>query len=93
MKPKLVPTAKFKKDLKRLQKRGLDLDELYFVINKLLNCETLDPKHRDHALTGNYAGFRECHIRPDWLFIYAICEDKLILTAARCGSHSDLFNE
>ena len=93
MKLKLVPTTKFKKDLKRLKKRGLPLKELYEIIEKLLNFEKLDSKQKDHALTGNYAGFRECHVRPDWLFIYAIQEDKLILTASRTGTHSDLFDE
>lgn len=93
MKLKLIPTTKFKKDLKRLKKRGLPLEELYAVIEKLLNLEKLDPQQKDHALTGNYVGFRECHVRPDWLFVYAIQEDKLILTASRTGTHSDLFDK
>ena len=93
MKLRLVPTTKFKKDLKRLKKRGLPLDELYEIIEQLLNLGQLEPKYRDHALTGNYIGFRECHVRPDWLFIYAISEEKLILTALRSGTHSDLFDE
>ena len=93
MKLKLVPTTKFKKDLKRLKKRGLPLEELYGIIEKLLNVEKLDAKQKDHALTGNYVGFRECHVRLDWLFVYAIQEDKLILTASRTGTHSDLFDE
>ena len=92
MKLKLVPTSKFKKDLKRLMKRGVPLEELYEVIEQLLNLEQLAPKYKDHALTGNYLGFRECHIRADWLLIYSICEEKLIVTASRTGSHSDLFD-
>lgn len=93
MKLKLIPTTKFKKDVKRLKKRGFNLDELYGIIEQLLNLETLDPKLKDHPLKGKYAGFRECHVQPDWLFIYAICEDKLILTASRTGTHSDVFDE
>ena len=92
MKLKLVPTLKFKKDLKRLQKRGFNLNELREIVEQLRNFKTLDAKYKDHALVGNYTGFRECHVRSDWLFIYSICEDELILTASRTGSHSDLFN-
>lgn len=93
MKLRLVPTTKFKKDVKRLEKRGLPLDELYAVIGQLLDSEKLDERHRDHALAGRYMGFRECHIRPDWLLIYAVSAEKLILTASRTGTHADLFDE
>ena len=90
---KLVPTVQFKKDYKRAKKRGLDMSELQVVLDKLCAEEPLEERHRDHALTGNYIGFRECHIRPDWLLVYAIDQGKLILTASRTGTHSDLFNE
>lgn len=90
---RLVPTTKFKKDLKKIKKRGYNLEELQLVLNKLCAEESLDDKYRDHALVGIYTGFRECHIRPDWLLIYAIEKDKLILTAAGTGSHSDLFKQ
>ncbi len=93
MKLRLVPTTKFKKDVKRLEKRGLPLNELYVVIGQLLDSEKLDAKHKDHALVGRYAGFRECHIRPDWLLVYAINAERLILTASRTGTHADLFDE
>ena len=73
-------------------KRGAPLEELYEVIEKLLNSEQLASKYKDHALTGNYLGFRECHIRADWLLIYSICDEKLTLTASRTGTHSDLFD-
>lgn len=84
-------SAKFKKDFKLAKKRGLPMQELKAVIEKLANGETLEQKNRDHALTGNYAMFRECHIRPDWLLIYRINENELELIAHRTGTHSDLF--
>lgn len=68
----LIVTNKFKKDLKRIRKQGKDLDLLQDVLQTLLEENELDVKHRDHALTGNYIGFRECHIEPDWLLIYMI---------------------
>lgn len=89
---KLQATSKFRKDYKRIKKRGLDIFPLQEVLDKLCAGEALDPKHKDHALTGSYQGFRECHIQPDWLLIYAIHEDELILVDSRTGSHADLFN-
>ena len=67
------------------------MDLLDQVLNLLLNEEPLEIKHHDHALTGNYTGFRECHIQPDWLLIYMVNDTELILTATRTGTHSDLF--
>ncbi|MCI7194280.1 MULTISPECIES: type II toxin-antitoxin system YafQ family toxin [Acidaminococcus] len=90
MKYELVMTSRFRKDLKRMVKRGLPLNELEQVLDWLSDGIVLGPKYRDHELSGNYAGFRECHIRPDWLLIYMVEEEKLILTATRTGSHSDL---
>ena len=87
----LITTTQFKKDLKRIRKRGLDLNSLKFVLDTLQKQEALPLKYRDHALVGNYRGFRECHSESDWLLIYTISNEKLILTAARTGSHSDLF--
>lgn len=87
----LVTTSQFRKDLKRIRKRGYDLSKLDDVINTLLQEKPLNEKHYDHALTGNYINFRECHIEPDWLLIYAVDKGKLILTVARTGTHSDLF--
>lgn len=89
----LVTTTKFRKDYKRIKKRGNDLSLLENVLDTLLREETLDQKYKDHALTGNYIGFRECHIQSDWLLIYAINASELILTASRTGTHSDLFDE
>lgn len=90
---KLVTTTKFRKDYKRAKKRGYDLSLLENVLDTLLREEKLADRYRDHALTGNYTGFRECHIQSDWLLIYAISESELILTASRTGTHSDLFDE
>lgn len=87
----LITTTQFRKDLKRIKKRGLNLNSLKFVLDTLQKQEPLPLKYRDHALVGNYKGFRECHIEPDWLLIYTVSNKKLILTAARTGSHSDLF--
>ena len=87
----LITTTQFKKDLKRIRKRCLDLNSLKFVLDTLQKQEALPLKYRDHALVGNYRGFRECHIESDWLLIYTISNEKLILTAVRTGSHSDLF--
>ena len=86
---KLITTTQFRKDLKRIKKRGLNLQKLQEVLTQLINNQSLDPKHRDHALTGNYIGFRECHIEPDWLLIYAVDKGQLVLVASRTGSHSD----
>ena len=87
----LVMTIQFRKDLKRINKRGKDLSLLKDVLQTLREEQALEEKYHDHALTGNYIGFRECHIQPDWLLVYAINKEELILTASRTGSHSDLF--
>lgn len=85
------PTSKFQKDLKRVQKRGYDIDLLTAVIKKLACGEALDAAYHDHPLSGNYVGRRECHITPDWLLIYEISAGELILYLTRTGTHSDLF--
>ena len=89
---KIEWTTRFKKDYSKAKKRGLNISKLNDVIDILRNGETLAEKHLDHPLSGKYEGFRECHIQPDWLLIYAIIESKLILTLFRTGTHSDLFN-
>ena len=91
MKYTVRPTSRFQKDLKRIAKRGYNTELLTAVIKKLANGEPLAQKHRDHALTGDYAGCRECHITPDWLLIYEISNDTLLLYLTRTGTHSDLF--
>ncbi|MGM9579645.1 MAG: type II toxin-antitoxin system YafQ family toxin [Anaerovibrio sp.] len=89
---KVQYSGQFKKDFKRIKKRGLDLERLKFVINELANENVLEPRYKDHSLTGDYVSFRECHIQPDWLLIYRIDKEKLVLVAQRTGSHSDLFD-
>ena len=88
---KIVASNQFKKDLKLAYKRGLKLEKLNTVINILAEKKQLDSKYRDHALSGVYKNFRECHIEPDWLLIYTINEKEVNLFLFRTGSHSDLF--
>ena len=88
---KIVRTNRFKKDIKIAIKRKLDLNELDYVISKLANQEDLEEKYKDHALSGDYKDFRECHIKPDWLLIYSIDDEELELFLIRTGSHADLF--
>lgn len=88
---RIVRTNRFKKDIKIAIKRKLDLNELDYVVSKLANQEDLEDKYKDHALSGNYKDFRECHIKPDWLLIYLIDDEELELLLLRTGSHSDLF--
>jgi len=90
MKYQLYPTSKYRKDRKRLMRRGLDMSKLDAVITRLANGEALEPKYRDHALTGNYKGYRDCHIEPDWVLIYKIDDNQLILVLSETGSHADL---
>ncbi|MFT4929455.1 MAG: mRNA interferase YafQ [Phenylobacterium sp.] len=85
----IITTTKFGKDSKRMHKRGADISSLKGVMITLASQQTLPTQYRDHALTGNYKGCRECHLTPDWLLIYKIADNTLILE--RTGSHSDLF--
>ena len=85
------PTSKFQKDLKRAKRRGYDIDLLRDIIKKLAAGEPLPAKNRDHDLSGDYVGCRECHITPDWLLIYEVDGDDLILYLTRTGTQSDLF--
>lgn len=82
-------TGKFKKDLKTCQKRNYNIKLLLDVVETLRIPEPLEEKHKDHNLTGNYTGFKECHILPDWLLIYRY--NGKFLELARTGTHSDLF--
>lgn len=86
-------TNQFKKDLKLAKKQGKDLDKLFEVIDILANGEKLDTKFKDHDLSGSYKGTRECHIEPDWLLIYEIDNNALILMLYRLGTHSELFKK
>ena len=91
MKYELVLTGKFKKGLKLAKKRGLDIKLLEDIVDKLQNGIPLEEKHRDHELKGKLKGFRECHIQPDWLLMYLIEDDVLVLTLVDTGTHSDMF--
>lgn len=91
MKRDIVWTSRFKKDYKMCMKRHLDMDLIDDVIRILARGETLPAVYKDHALSGDWSGHRECHIQPDWLLVYRIEDDVLVLTLARTGTHSDLF--
>lgn len=88
----VVLSNRFRKDLKLAAKRGLRLDELNTIVNQLAAGQTLPERNRDHALTGDYIGFRECHIRPDRLLVYRVDGDALELFLFRTGTHTDLFD-
>lgn len=88
---KIVPSNQFKKDLKLARKRGCKIEHLRDVVNTLASEQKLNRKYHDHELAGNYSGFRECHIEPDWLLVYRISQDMLELFLFRTGTHSDLF--
>lgn len=91
MKLEIVPSKQFRKDVRLAIKRGKNLTALDIVVTCLTAMNPLPQKYRDHSLTGRYIGFRECHIEPDWLSIYRIEDEKLLLILFRTGSHSDLF--
>ena len=88
----VVLSNRFRKDLKLAAKRGLRLDELNAIVEQLAAGQPLPERNRDHALTGDYIGFRECHIRPDWLLVYRVDGDALELFLFRTGTHTDLFD-
>ena len=87
----IVPTNKFKKDLKKAIKRGYNMTLIEEVIDILAKGEQLPEKYKDHNLAGNYKECRECHITPDWLLIYEVDDKHLFLYLTRTGTHSDLF--
>ncbi|MCI9406679.1 MAG: type II toxin-antitoxin system YafQ family toxin [Oscillospiraceae bacterium] len=88
MKYTVKPTAKFQRDLKRVQKRGYDISLLTDIIKKLADGEPLPEKNRDHSLSGEYVNCRECHITPDWLLVYEIDNGELILYLTRTGTNA-----
>ncbi len=91
MKYTVKPSMKFQKDLKRINKRGYNLELITEVIKIIASGDELPANYRDHSLSGSYAKCRECHITPDWLLIYELTERDLILYLTRTGTHSDLF--
>ncbi|MDD4698934.1 MAG: type II toxin-antitoxin system YafQ family toxin [Oscillospiraceae bacterium] len=88
---KLIQTNSFKKDLKTIIRRGYNIKFINDVVDILQKGDVLPENFKDHNLIGNWKGYRECHITPDWLLIYKIDNDSLILTLTRTGTHSDLF--
>lgn len=89
----LAVTAQFRKDYKLAKKRGLKMEALAEIVTLLAKGEALPEKNRDHSLSGNWIGHRECHVLPDWLLIYRIEENVLVLTLTRTGTHSDLLDK
>ncbi|MEN9596139.1 MAG: hypothetical protein RL236_573 [Pseudomonadota bacterium] len=86
----IVQTSQFKQDLKRVKHSGrYEIDDLLEIVDLLAQNQPLLEKHKDHNLTGNWRGHKECHIKPDWLLVYQLTPDKVVLT--RTGSHSELF--
>ncbi|WP_455021416.1 type II toxin-antitoxin system YafQ family toxin [Lancefieldella rimae] len=92
MKYEVKFTNQFKRDLKLAKKQKSDLDKLFEVVNILADGDVLDAKYHDHDLLGNYKGTRECHIEPDWLLVYELRDEVLVLMLYRLGSHADLFS-
>lgn len=91
MRRSIVWTNQFKKDYKMSIKRGLNIELLDNVIRILAEGNTLPVEYKDHQLSGNWKGHRECHIQPDWLLLYRLAGDTLILILSRTGTHGDLF--
>lgn len=90
---KIVYTNRMKKDIKLMKKRGKDLKKLVTILSLLASGHPLPLQYKDHSLAGNLQDFRECHIESDWLLMYQIYEDTLILSATATGSHADLFGK
>jgi mRNA interferase YafQ len=86
-------SAQFKRDYKLMGKQGRNLNLLLDVIDTLATEQQLDQKYKDHPLSGNFVGYRECHVLSDWLLIYKLEKDRLVLTVTRTGTHSELFDK
>ena len=86
-------TARFRRDLRRMRRRGKDIGKIQAVVRLLANEEPLPERQRDHRLVGDWRHCRECHIEPDWLLIYQIDTERTTLTLVRTGTHADLFDE
>ncbi len=91
MKYEVKFTSQFKRDLKLAKKQGKDIDKLFDVISTIAEGRKLEEKYRDHYLSGDYAGCRECHVEPDWLLVYEVMDKVLVLMIYRVGTHSELF--
>ena len=88
---KIEFTGLMKRNMKLMQRRGKDMSKMQKVLEILVEGDMLPEQYRDHSLSGNYDGCRECHIEPDWLLIYKVIEERLVLLLSRTGTHSDLF--
>lgn len=88
---KIVSSNRFRKDLKSALRRGYKIELLEEVVNKLAEGIVLEPRYKDHELAGDFKGLRECHITPDWILIYQVVDNELVLYMSRTGTHSDLF--
>ena len=93
MKYEVKFTNQFRKDIKLAKKQNKDLNKLFDVVNILAEGGILEAKYRDHDLSGEYKGTRECHVEPDWLLVYEIQNDVLVLVLYRLGTHSELFKK
>ncbi|MEM9243971.1 MAG: type II toxin-antitoxin system YafQ family toxin [Pseudomonadota bacterium] len=89
LKPKVL--RQFKRDVKLMAKRGKNQNKLSYIMLNLIEEKSLAKSHKDHVLTGNYKGYRECHIEPDWLLIYKVIKKEKIIVFVKIGTHSDLF--
>ena len=90
MKYRIIQTTRYKKELKKMLRRGKDIRKIGAVVRMLANGETLPSQYRDHALIGDLAGLRDCHVENDWVLLYSIENDVLVLTLTRTGTHADL---
>lgn len=93
MKYEVKFTNQFKRDLKLAKKQGKDIDKLFEVISTIAEGKKLDSKYHEHNLSGDYAGCRECHVEPDWLLVYEVIDNVLVLMIYRIGTHSELFKK
>lgn len=87
----IKPTRRFQKDIKLMQKQGFVIQRLHQIVSLLADGLPLPESCRDHSLSGNWAGYHECHVQPDWLLVYHLEQDLLVLVLTRTGTHSDLF--
>lgn len=91
MKYEVKFTNQFKRDLKLAKKQGKDINKLFEIISTIADGKKLSPQYRDHSLSGDYVGCRECHVESDWLLVYEVIDNVLVLVIYRVGTHSELF--